>query len=95
MIFSFGSLAASTPYLAGVLFLIVSLWIFAARDLNVLFTAYERERSTERVRQQIAESAGSMDGAQAPKKAKGMPSVDGAFIEADDFSAKRPSGGRG
>lgn len=37
MIIGFGSLAASTPYLGGILFLIVGLWILAAKDLDVLF----------------------------------------------------------
>jgi len=37
MIFGFGSLAASTPYLAIVLGIIVSVWIYASRALNVLF----------------------------------------------------------
>eukprot|EP00638_Chattonella_subsalsa_P018599 CAMPEP_0117886772 /NCGR_PEP_ID=MMETSP0950-20121206/20617_1 /TAXON_ID=44440 /ORGANISM="Chattonella subsalsa, Strain CCMP2191" /LENGTH=501 /DNA_ID=CAMNT_0005744279 /DNA_START=117 /DNA_END=1623 /DNA_ORIENTATION=+ len=38
MIFAFGSLAASTPYLAIVLVAIVSMWIYSARALNVLFS---------------------------------------------------------
>ena len=37
MIFSFGSLAASTPYLAGVLVLTIAMWYKAARSLNVMF----------------------------------------------------------
>ena len=37
MIFSFGSLAASTPYLAAVLAVVVFMWIRAARELNVMF----------------------------------------------------------
>uniref|UniRef100_A0A6V1LEJ0 ADP,ATP carrier protein n=1 Tax=Heterosigma akashiwo TaxID=2829 RepID=A0A6V1LEJ0_HETAK len=37
MIFAFGSLAASTPYLAIVLVAIVSMWIYAAKALNKLF----------------------------------------------------------
>ena len=36
-IFSFGSLAASTPYLAVILAAIVVVWIRAARKLNVQF----------------------------------------------------------
>ena len=37
MIFYFGSLAASTPYLAAVLAAVVFMWIRAARGLNVMF----------------------------------------------------------
>lgn len=37
MIIGFGSLAASTPYLGVILFLIVGTWILAAKDLSVLF----------------------------------------------------------
>jgi AAA family ATP:ADP antiporter len=37
MIFGFGSLAASTPYLAGVLGLVIFVWIRSARALSVLF----------------------------------------------------------
>ena len=36
-IFAFGSLAASTPYLAAILAVVVFLWIKAAKDLSVLF----------------------------------------------------------
>jgi AAA family ATP:ADP antiporter len=37
LIFGFGSLAASTPYLAVILFCIIFMWIRAARVLDVLF----------------------------------------------------------
>jgi len=37
MIFSFGSLAASTPYLAAFLVAILVMWVRAARELNVMF----------------------------------------------------------
>jgi AAA family ATP:ADP antiporter len=37
MIFAFGSLAASTPYLAAVLAVIIFMWIRAARTLNIQF----------------------------------------------------------
>ena len=38
MIISFGSLAASTPYLGGILLVIVLLWLNAARSLDKQFT---------------------------------------------------------
>ena len=37
MIFTFGSLAASTPYLAAVLAVVIFVWIRSARDLAPLF----------------------------------------------------------
>lgn len=37
MIIGFGSLAASTPYLAIILLAIVLLWLQSASDLNILF----------------------------------------------------------
>lgn len=37
-IFTFGSLAASTPYLAATLTLVILLWFKAAQSLNVQFT---------------------------------------------------------
>lgn len=40
LIFSLGSLAASTPYLAGILFAIIGLWLMAARSLDKQFSAY-------------------------------------------------------
>ena len=44
MIFGFGSLAASTPYLAAVLGVIILAWIRSAQSLSGLFTeAMEKE----------------------------------------------------
>jgi AAA family ATP:ADP antiporter len=44
MIFGFGSLAASTPYLAAVLGLIIVAWIRSAQSLSGLFAeAMEKE----------------------------------------------------
>lgn len=37
LIFALGSLAASTPYLAIILGLVIFLWIRSARVLNVMF----------------------------------------------------------
>ncbi|EOD17449.1 hypothetical protein EMIHUDRAFT_451418 [Emiliania huxleyi CCMP1516] len=47
MIFSVGSLAASTPYLAGCLFVIIAVWLRAARSLNTQFTAAMAEEGAE------------------------------------------------
>ena len=55
MIFTFGSLAASTPYLAAVLAAIVFMWIRAAGELNGLFN--------EAMAKQEAEVAASEGGA--------------------------------
>merc|ERR1712174_28904 len=43
MILTFGSLAASTPYLAVVLFAIVGLWIRSSLSLNGQFVKKEKE----------------------------------------------------
>ncbi|KAJ8773626.1 hypothetical protein K2173_005872 [Erythroxylum novogranatense] len=48
MILSFGSLANSTPYLAGILLLIVLSWLGAARSLDTQFTALRREEELEK-----------------------------------------------
>ena len=50
LIFAFGSLAASTPYLAAVLAVVIFMWIRAAKTLNVLFNdamAAEAEAAAE------------------------------------------------
>ena len=47
MIFSVGSLAASTPYLAGCLFVIIAVWLRAARSLNTQFTSAMAEEGAE------------------------------------------------
>ncbi|KAK7255289.1 hypothetical protein RIF29_28696 [Crotalaria pallida] len=48
MILSFGSLANSTPYLGGVLLVIVLAWLAAARSLDTQFTALRREEELEK-----------------------------------------------
>merc|ERR1712070_404696 len=47
LIIGFGSLAASTPYLAVILFFIVGLWIKAAISLNKQFVAAEVQELSE------------------------------------------------
>ena len=48
LIVSLGSLAASTPYLAGILFVIIGVWLKAAVTLDKLIKTKEAEtgRST-------------------------------------------------
>lgn len=48
MILTFGSLANSTPYLGGVLLVIVLAWLGAARSLDTQFTALRREEELEK-----------------------------------------------
>ena len=48
MIIGFGSLAASTPYLAVILFAIVGAWLKAAASLNIQFTAAKAASDAER-----------------------------------------------
>jgi len=48
MILTFGSLANSTPYLGGVLLVIVLAWLAAAKSLDTQFTALRREEEIEK-----------------------------------------------
>ncbi|PWA47460.1 ATP/ADP transporter [Artemisia annua] len=48
MILTFGSLANSTPYLGGILLVIVLAWLGAARSLDTQFTALRREEEIEK-----------------------------------------------
>lgn len=48
MILTFGSLANSTPYLGGILLVIVLAWLGAARSLDGQFTALRREEELEK-----------------------------------------------
>lgn len=43
MIIGFGSLAASTPYLAAILGVIIAAWLKAAASLNLQFIAIQAE----------------------------------------------------
>ncbi len=47
LIVSFGSLAAVTPIIGGILFLIIGAWIFAARSLNKRFIALTAQKDAE------------------------------------------------
>lgn len=47
MILTFGSLANSTPYLGGILLVIVFIWLGAARSLDSQFTALRQEEELE------------------------------------------------
>ena len=53
MIISFGSLAASTPYLGGILLVIVLLWLNAARSLDKQFSGAWGHRMRSHVRRRI------------------------------------------
>lgn len=48
MILTFGSLANSTPYLGGVLLVIVLAWLAAARSLETQFSALRQEEELEK-----------------------------------------------
>ncbi|XP_057968982.1 plastidic ATP/ADP-transporter-like [Malania oleifera] len=48
MILTFGSLANSTPYLGGILMVIVVAWLAAARSLDTQFTALRQEEELEK-----------------------------------------------
>lgn len=48
MILTFGSLANSTPYLGGILLVIVLAWLQAAKSLDTQFTALRQEEELEK-----------------------------------------------
>ena len=48
MILTFGSLASSTPYLGGVLLVIVLAWLGAAKSLDQQFTQLRHEEDLEK-----------------------------------------------
>ncbi|CAN6700851.1 unnamed protein product [Malus baccata var. baccata] len=54
MILTFGSLANSTPYLGGILLVIVLAWLAAARSLDTQFTALRREEELEKEMERAA-----------------------------------------
>ncbi|RDX90602.1 hypothetical protein CR513_27514, partial [Mucuna pruriens] len=54
MILSFGSLASSTPYLGGVLLVIVLAWLLAAKSLDTQFTALRQEEELEKEMERAA-----------------------------------------
>ncbi|XP_061347096.1 plastidic ATP/ADP-transporter-like [Gastrolobium bilobum] len=54
MILTFGSLANSTPYLGGVLLVIVLAWLAAAKSLDTQFTALRKEEELEKEMERAA-----------------------------------------
>ncbi|KAJ0775975.1 putative ADP/ATP carrier protein, bacterial type [Helianthus annuus] len=54
MILTFGSLANSTPYLGGILLVIVLAWLGAAKSLDTQFTALRREEELEKEMERAA-----------------------------------------
>lgn len=54
MILTFGSLANSTPYLGGVLLVIVFAWLASAKSLDNQFTALRREEELEKEMERAA-----------------------------------------
>ncbi|KAL4279988.1 hypothetical protein GQ457_03G042030 [Hibiscus cannabinus] len=54
MILTFGSLSNSTPYLGGILMVIVFAWLVAARSLDTQFTALRREEEVEKEMERAA-----------------------------------------
>lgn len=57
LIIAAGSLAAITPYIAGILFFIIITWIFAARSLNKLFLQKEAEKIAQHEKETATPSA--------------------------------------
>ncbi|XP_068647661.1 plastidic ATP/ADP-transporter-like [Aristolochia californica] len=56
MILSFGSLANSTPYLGGILLVIVLAWLAAARSLDAQFTELEKEEKEAKEEEVVTEA---------------------------------------
>ncbi|KAF5466690.1 hypothetical protein F2P56_016596 [Juglans regia] len=54
MILTFGSLANSTPYLGGILLVIVLAWLAAAKSLDTQFTALQKEEELEKEMERAA-----------------------------------------
>lgn len=54
MILTFGSLANSTPYLGGILLVIVLAWLGAAKSLDTQFTALRQEEELEKEMERAA-----------------------------------------
>lgn len=54
MILTFGSLASSTPYLGGVLLVIVLAWLAAAKSLDTQFTSLRQEEELEKEMERAA-----------------------------------------
>nr|ABG37645.1 plastid ATP/ADP-transporter [Populus trichocarpa] len=54
MILTFGSLANSTPYLGGILLVIVFAWLGAAKSLDTQFTALRQEEELEKEMERAA-----------------------------------------
>ncbi|KAK4410584.1 Plastidic ATP/ADP-transporter [Sesamum angolense] len=54
MILTFGSLANSTPYLGGILLVIVLAWLGAAKSLDGQFTALRQEEELEKEMERAA-----------------------------------------
>jgi AAA family ATP:ADP antiporter len=54
LIVAFGSLALITPYIAGILFLIIFAWIFAAKSLSKKFAQLSAEREQEKAAEAAA-----------------------------------------
>lgn len=54
MILTFGSLANSTPYLGGILLVIVLAWLAAAKSLDTQFTALRQEEELEKEMERAA-----------------------------------------
>lgn len=55
LIFGLGSLAASTPYLAAILFAIIAVWLSAARSLDKQFSAFMMKETASAAEQKLAE----------------------------------------
>ena len=70
LILTLGSLTAATPYIAGILLVIILVWVSAAKSLGTRFAALTEQREQERQQQQAAEALEALS-----KEAKTSPEV--------------------
>jgi AAA family ATP:ADP antiporter len=82
MILTFGSLANSTPYLGGILLVIVLAWLAAAKSLDTQFTALRQEEELEKEMERAA--------VKIPVLAEEKEGGNGSFVSG---AALNPTGG--
>jgi AAA family ATP:ADP antiporter len=89
MIISFGSLAASTPYLGGILLVIVLLWLNAARSLDKQFTELQVEQMRLKKQQQQQET-GTGRKYKFVSQLNDQGFIEGKYVLVSDMSTVKP-----
>jgi AAA family ATP:ADP antiporter len=89
MIISFGSLAASTPYLGGILLVIVLLWLNSARSLDKQFTELQVEQMRLKKQQQQQET-GTGRKYKFVSQLNDQGFIEGKYVLVSDMSTVKP-----